>query len=92
MPLHDRSTDAGRGLRSIAVRFIPAALWYYGTFGTGVLKGWTARNSNTRFRLIAIPDEEPIAVSSLNFEPASSGKGWAREPPRLEALERISRR
>jgi predicted acylesterase/phospholipase RssA len=65
----------------------------------------TARNSNTRFRLIAIPDDEPIAETSLNFQPAHmrklfelgrqmalSGKGWANEPPRLEQLERISRR
>ncbi len=65
----------------------------------------SARNSNTRFRLIAVPDDEPLAKTSLEFEPvqmrqlfergramALSGKGWANEPPRLEQLERISRR
>lgn len=65
----------------------------------------TARNSNTRFRMIAIPDNEPLSQSSLEFEQAEmrrlfergrelarSGKGWANEPPRLERLERISKR
>ena len=65
----------------------------------------SARNSGTKFRLIAIPDGEQITKSSLEFEPvhmrklfergrelARSGTGWANEPPRLEQLERISRR
>ena len=65
----------------------------------------SARNSNTRFRLLAIPDNEPLEHTSLDFEPEKmrklfergrgfglDDKAWLKEPPRLENLERVKRR
>ncbi|MGI9464890.1 MAG: patatin-like phospholipase family protein [Aestuariivirgaceae bacterium] len=63
----------------------------------------STRNAGGRFRLIAIPDDVPAAKNPLEFDPAemrrlyeagfalgSSGRGWSKEPPRLDAFERIS--
>jgi predicted acylesterase/phospholipase RssA len=63
----------------------------------------TARQSQTIFNLISIPDRAPAAKDGLTFEPAvmkrqfqigrdfgRAGGGWMSEPPRLEDLERIN--
>ncbi|NNE24115.1 MAG: alpha/beta hydrolase [Rhizobiales bacterium] len=63
----------------------------------------STRNARGRFRLMAIPDHVPAAKDPLEFDPAEmralfetgyamgrSGQGWANEPPRLEAFERVS--
>jgi len=64
-----------------------------------------ARNANARFRLTSIPDTLTLPDNSLEFDPKTMQKlyeigreqgrtasGWTNEPPRLEALERITRR
>ena len=64
-----------------------------------------ARNANARFRLTSIPDTLTLPDNSLEFDPKTMRKlydigreqgraasGWTNEPPRLEALERITRR
>lgn len=61
----------------------------------------TTRQSKAGFNLVAIPDEVPTPEDALSFDPAAMRRlyeagvdrgragGWAPEPPRLEALERI---
>lgn len=65
----------------------------------------SARNAKARFRLISIPDTETLSRTSLEFDPklmrrlfdigrqqGRDGTAWLKEPPRLESLERITRR
>ncbi len=71
---------------------------------TKVYQGYVrARNSNTKFRLVAIPDNVTPSKTALDFNPArmrklyeigykiaTSSKPWASEPPRLQRLDRIA--
>lgn len=65
----------------------------------------SARNADAGFRLISIPDTQSLPDNSLEFDPktmrrlfdmgrkmALTSNGWTNEPPRLEELERITRR
>ncbi len=72
---------------------------------TKVYQGYVrARNSNTRFNLIAIPDNVTPSKEALDFDPkrmrklydvgyriATSSSPWKSEPPRLQANDRIAR-
>lgn len=63
----------------------------------------TARNSGAEFNLAAVPDAVMTSADALDFNPAKmrelfragqefgkKGGPWAKEPPRLEALQRVS--
>ncbi len=64
-----------------------------------------ARHAKADFHMIAIPDDVSATRDALEFDPKEmhqlfeegkklgrTGKGWMREPPRLDDLERVSAR
>lgn len=71
---------------------------------TKVYQGYVrARNSGTKFNIVAIPDSVTPSKQALDFNPARmkklynvgyniaiSSKPWSSEPPRLKKLDRIA--
>ena len=72
---------------------------------TKVYQGYVrAKNSNTKFNLVAIPDNVTPSKEALDFDPermkklyevgykiATSSNPWKAEPPRLQPHDRIAR-
>ncbi|KAB2849978.1 MAG: hypothetical protein F9K44_06320 [Hyphomicrobiaceae bacterium] len=63
----------------------------------------TAKNAKTEFNLVAVPDAVMTSADALDFNPlkmrelfrlglefGKKGGPWLKEPPRLEALQRVS--
>lgn len=94
-------SPAVAGISRKAIRELMRGLTYKTLYQGYVI----ARHAKSDFHMIAIPDNVSATRDPLEFDPQEmrqlfeegkklgrSGKGWMKEPPRLDDLERVSAR
>lgn len=94
-------SPAVAGISRKAIRELMRGLTYKTLYQGYVI----ARHAKSDFHMIAIPDNVSATRDPLEFDPQEmrqlfeegkklgrTGKGWMREPPRLDDLERVSAR